>query len=261
MGIIEYLRTDRAGGVRLKDEYRKQLTGKLNGYLEFLNYMRLDNKHFSESYSFDIKSRSPRSNPYFDGETMLCMIRAAKYLGYANLIPLIEDSAMVMAKHYTIDRWRWDHDSRKTKGFFQWGSMAFWEYQDAGWTNSEVFADCVLALSWWMLHTHRTLERTGNTAYAYEGIIHAYLVAKSRNNQAALNDLGNTIDKGLFKLTSWQVGGPLQSNNEFLASNQTNDPLATGGIMNGRQDARLRIDVTQHQMHAVILALNYVYND
>ena len=95
-----------------------------------------------------------------------------------------------------------------TKGFFQWSCMAFWEYQDAGWKNAETFGDYVLAIAWWMIHTHRTLERTRNTAYAYEGIIHAYLLAKTLNHQAALNDLANTIDIGLYKLTKWQVGGP-----------------------------------------------------
>ena len=148
-----------------------------------------------------------------------------------------------------------------TKGFFQWSCMAFWEYQDAGWKNAETFGDYVLAIAWWMIHTHRTLERTRNTAYAYEGIIHAYLLAKTRNHQAALNDLANTIDIGLYKLTKWQVGGPLQSRNKFLRANQTSDPLAIGGIMNHRREAPLRIDVTQHQMHAVILALNLVYNE
>jgi UDP-N-acetylmuramoyl-tripeptide--D-alanyl-D-alanine ligase len=190
------------------------------------------------------------------------MIKAAKYLGYNNLIPLIEDSAMVMANYYTIHQWRYDPDSKLTKGFFQWSCMAFWEYQDAGWKNAETFSDYVLTIAWWMIHTHRTLERTRNTAYAYEGIIHAYLLAKTRNHQAALNDLANTIDIGLYKLTKWQVGGPLQSRNKFLRANQTSsDPLAIGGIMNHRRKAPLRIDVTQHQMHAVILALNFVYDE
>ena len=208
LGIIEYLRTENSGLVKLTDEYRGDLIRKLNGYIEFLQFMRLENKHFSRSYSLIAKIKSPSFSPYFDGEIMLCMIKAAKYLGYNNLIPLIEDSAMVMANYYTIHQWRFDPDSKLTKGFFQWSCMAFWEYQDAGWKNAETFGDYVLAIAWWMIHTHRTLERTRNTAYAYEGIIHAYLLAKTLNHQAVLNDLANTIDIGLYKLTKWQVGGP-----------------------------------------------------
>jgi UDP-N-acetylmuramoyl-tripeptide--D-alanyl-D-alanine ligase len=223
--------------------------------------MLLENKHFSSGYSLRNRNKFQVFSPYFDGEAMLCLVKAAKYLGYTEMIPLIEDSAMVLAKHYTIDQWRKDPDSKQTKGFFQWSCMAFWEYQDAGWKNAETLGDYVLSLAWWMIHTHHTLQRTRNTAYAYEGIVHAYQLAKIRNQVTALNELAYTIDKGLFKLTSWQVGGPLQSQNSFLTANPTNDPLAIGGIMNHRKEAPLRIDVTQHQMHSIILALKYVYTE
>ena len=259
LAIIEYLRTEKSGDVKLAGEYREELISKLNGYIEFLKFMHLKNGHFSSDYSLIDGAKGGDFNPYFDGEVLLCLTKAAKYLGYKNLIPLIEDSALAMAKFYTVDQWRNNPDSFLTKGFFQWSCMAFWEYQDAGWKNSEVFGDYVLALSWWMIHTHRTLERTRNTAYAYEGIIPALLVAKSRQHDAAINDLSNTIDIALYKLTTWQVGGPLLTQNEFLMANQTSDPLAVGGIMNHSNVPLLRIDVTQHQMHAVSLALKYLY--
>ena len=139
--------------------------------------------------------------------------------------------------------------------------MAFWEYQDAGWRGSDIYRDYVLSMAWWMIHTHRTLQRTRNTAYAYEGLIHAYRLAKELNHQAALHELKYVIDKGLLKLTSWQVGGPLQRHNPFLVSNPTDDPLAIGGVMNHSSEAPLRFDVAQHQMHSVILALKYVYTE
>jgi UDP-N-acetylmuramoyl-tripeptide--D-alanyl-D-alanine ligase len=261
VAIIDYLRSDTTGELKIPNEYREELTAKLNGYIEFLKFMRLKNGHFSSGYSLGKKAKRGDFNPYADGEALLCLIKAAKYGGYVTLISLIEDSALAIAKDYTVDQWQNDPDSPLTKGFFQWSCMAFWEYQDAGWKNSEVFGDYVLALSWWMVHTHRTLERTRNTAYAYEGIIPALLVAKSRQDEAAINDLSNTIDIALHKLTAWQVSGPLQSQNEFLMANQTNDPLAVGGIINDSSGLLLRIDVTQHQMHAVILALKYVYTN
>ena len=259
LSIIEYLRTEKAGKVKLSDAYRKTLTGNLEGYLEFLKSMRLEDKHFSRTYTPQTEYKWRRWSPYFDGETMLCLIKAAKYLGYTDLVPLIEDSAMVLAKEYTLDQWRLDPDSDLTKGFFQWSCMAFWEYQDAGWKDADTLGDYVLTMAWWMVHTHETLGRNRNTAYAYEGIIHAYRLAQAREDDAALNELAHTIDEALFKLTSWQVGGPLQSENAFLTANPTNDPLAVGGIMNHRKEAPLRIDVTQHQMHAVILARRYIY--
>ncbi len=122
-----------------------------------------------------------------------------------------------------------------------------------------MLGDLTLTLGWWMIHVHRTLERRRNTAYAYEGLIQAYRVAAERDDRAAIDELGDVIDAGLTKLTSWQVGGPLAYRNEFLAAHATDDPLAVGGVMNHRREAPLRIDVTQHQMHAVILALENAY--
>jgi len=261
LAIIDYLRTEKDGNVKIQDEYRKELISKLNGYIEHLKYMRLYNMHFSSEYNLISQNKSSRYKPNSDGETILCFVKAAKYLGYTYLIPLIEESAVVMAKSYTIDQWKRNPDSKLTKGFFHWSCMAFWEYQDAGWKHSDFFSDYILTLAWWMIHTHNTLKRTKNTAYAYEGIIHAYLIAKKRDNQPALNDLFYTIDKGLYKLTSWQVGGPLEYENEFLTTIPTDYPISIGGIMNKRNSPFLRIDVTQHQMHTVILALKYVYNE
>jgi len=261
LAIIDFLRTIDDNQISLEPEYRKKLKAYLDGYLKHLAYMYLPNKHFSQSYNLRTKSKTSTFSPYFDGETILCLIKAAKYLGYQELIPLIENSAMPLAKHYTVDQWLKDPDSNKTKGFFQWSCMAFWEYQDAGWKDADFFGDYVLSLAWWMVYTHHTLWRTRNTAYAYEGIIHAYRIAKKRGLKDALRDLTYTIDEGLYKLTSWQVGGPLDFANNFLSSNPTDDRLAIGGIMNHRREPRLRIDVTQHQMHAVILALRHVFNE
>ncbi|HYW79592.1 MAG TPA: hypothetical protein VE890_08445 [Thermoguttaceae bacterium] len=260
LAIIETLRADTEGRIRLDDIYRTELNAQLDGYLAMLKYLRMPNGHFAQSFSLRFGRKLPLSSPYFDGESLLCLIQAAKYLHRNNLIPLIEESAMAMARHYTLEAWQDDPDSAQTKGFFQWSCMAFWEYQDAGWRDSPVFADCVVSLAHWMIHTHRTLSRTRNTAYAYEGIIPAWQLAVAQGDHAAAEDLAYTIDTGLTKLTSWQVGGPLQTSNPFLLAHPTTDPLAIGGIMNHSEEAPLRIDVTQHQTHAVIMALENVYS-
>lgn len=259
LSIIEYLRTDNDAKIGLPVKYKKELKSKLDGYISFLKWLRLDNLHFSRDYSLLTKTKKNRFSPYFDGETMLCLIKASKYLDYKDLVPFIEESAMVLAKEYTIDEWVKNPDSDQTKGFFQWSCMTYWEYFDAGYKNAETFGDYVLGMGWWMLHTHKTLTRSRNTAYAYEGILSAYKVAVTRKNEAAISDLFYTIDKGLYKLTSWQVGGPLMNKNPFLMDHPTTDPLAVGGIMNHKRKAPLRIDVTQHQMHAVIMALKNAY--
>lgn len=259
LAIIEYLRTENTGSTLIDTGRRKDLSYHLSGYLKFLEYMNLGDGHFSEAIDINTGKRSHDSNPYFNGETLLCLIKAARYLGYTELIPLIDDTAMLMAKRYTIDAWREETDSPLTKGFYQWGSMAFWEYQDAGWKHKDLLGDCILVMAWWMINIHHTLARTRNTAYAYEGLIYAYQLARDRGLNQAAESLFSTIDRGLYKLTSWQVEGPLVVLNAYLLGHRTNDPWAIGGIMNHEAEAPLRIDVTQHQMHAVILALKYVY--
>lgn len=261
LGIIEYLLTDRAGLVKLDDKYRDKLEQYLHGYIQHLLSLQLRNAHFGDSYisTENTKFISGKFNPYADGEVLLAFIKAAKYLGYDELLPVFQDSALLIAKDYTMNQWPRDPDSNLTKGFYQWSSMAFWEYQDAGWEDSEYYADYVVNMAWWMIFTHRTLQRTRNTAYAYEGIIPAYQIANARNNETAKSTLSFTIDRGFSKITSWQVGGPLENRNKFLSSFDEFPPIAIGGIMNHRREPLLRIDVTQHQMHAVILALKYRY--
>jgi len=259
LALIDYLTLEKKGIIKLNSEYKQKLNKYLNGYLNHLKSIRLDNKHFSSHYSLKSQTHVDKFDPYSDGETLLAFIKAAKYLGHAELIPIIEESAIIMAKYYTYDQWIHNYDSPKTKGFFQWSCMAFWEYQDAGWKDSEFYRQYILSLAWWMINIHKTLYRTANTAYVYEGIIPALLIARDEKMKNVISDLEYTIDRALYKLTSWQVAGPLQSENLFLLNNPTKNDKAIGGVMNYKNRPVLRIDVTQHQMHAVIWALKYVY--
>ena len=259
LAIVEYLRANPAADHAKPDA--AALRAKLDGYLAYLGYMqeRASGPHFAQAWSPEHQRVDASSSPYADGEALLALVKAAKYLGRRRLIPIIESVAPRLAWFYTVGCWRTHRDSKTTKGFFQWGSMAFWEHQDAGWKHAALLGDAVLALSHWMIWVHQTLQRPGNTAYAYEGIIHAYQIARARKLFGAARMLAATIDRGLYKLTSWQVGGPLAQENTFLASQRELPPMAVGGVLNAQNAPLLRIDVTQHQMHAVQLALTRVY--
>jgi hypothetical protein len=265
LAIIEYLETDQ----EIPSDYRHKLTTHLDGYLGFLQWMQLDKGRFAKTYDVVTGSRVRFSSPYYDGETLLCLAKAARYLGKTELVSVVERAARATSETYTIEAWVKNPDAKSTKGFFQWGSMAFVEYYQSRWKDYELFGDVTLALSWWMIYTHKTLERRLNTAYAVEGLISAYRIAKERGDAAACVDLLYVIDTMLYKLTSWQIKGPLSEKNEFLVQNSMQDGWASGGVMNaaGPSEAprpgttyhELRVDVTQHQMHAVILALRHVY--
>ncbi len=265
LSIVEYLMTP----APLDDAYKAELEEKLDGYLRFLQWMQRDNGHIAKEYRHPTKTKTNRSSPYYDGESLLCLCKAARELGKDWLVPTIEEAAPAMARTYTIDSWAKDPDSNRTKGFYQWGSMSFVEYYIAQWKDYELFGDIAVSLGWWMTHAHHTLRKNRNHAYAVEGLISAWRIANMRGDVEAQTDLLYTLDRSLHKLGSWQINGPLAKNNSFLKKNPTDDPMAHGGVMNARRPSgadvkkdvshQLRIDVTQHQMHATTLALEEVY--
>jgi len=135
--------------------------------------------------------------------------------------------------------------------------MTYYEIATTDWGKPLDFDQIVIDLADWMIDVHKTLERSRNTAYAYEGIIHAYELARRNKDKQHMDKLLDTMDRGLYKLISWQIHGPIE--NEYLREHPTNDRYAVGGVMNHSREPLLRIDVTQHMMHAVILARRYVY--
>jgi UDP-N-acetylmuramoyl-tripeptide--D-alanyl-D-alanine ligase len=149
-----------------------------------------------------------------------------------------------------------DPDSDTTKGYYQWSSMAFFEIATSDFPHAEDYASVVIELADWVIDEHKILTRLRNTAYAYEGITHAYELARRRRDAAHTAKFACTIDVGMQRLLSWQVGGPAP--NRYTTTSQT-DARTLGGVQNTAFDAPLRIDVTQHQMHATQLALEYVY--
>jgi len=253
LSIIDFLRSSEDTNMELKNE----LWSDLDKYLDFLVSLRMENGQFYQSYDHETGIGYGGSSPYFDGESLLALTKAAKYLNKDELKPIILESANATYQNNVVNALQDNPDSSTTKGFFQWGCISYYELATSDWQNTEGYSDIVISLSDWMIDVHKTLERTRNTAYAYEGIIHAYELARVNGDKNHTEKFASVIDEGLYKLTSWQVGGPIQ--NEYLQNHSTSDILAIGGVMNHKEEPPLRIDVTQHQMHAVILARRYVY--
>ena len=254
---IELLRSLEEKGIPEKervDQYRSVL----DGYIAFLVKARDKNGLWHSRYSTLTGKPYGPSSPYFDGESLLALTKAVKYLGMKYLIPVIISSAesgYVLNVREALEK---DPDSNITKGYFQWASMSYYELADLGLDNSDSYGERLMELSDWMIDVHKTLRRTRNTAYAYEGIIHAYQWARTKDYSSKADKYRDTIERGLGKLSTWQVGSPVA--NSFIRKHPTADPLAIGGVQNHRSESPLRIDVTQHQMHAVILARRYVFD-
>jgi len=253
LSLIDFLRSDELSN----DSLRSELHLHLDRYMNFLLSLRMQNGLFHQNYYHQNGSGFGDSSPYFDGETLLAMCKAYNYMDRTDLKPMIIETAEQCHKNYIIEALQRDADSSTTKGFFQWGIMSYYEMLQTEWKGLDQYPEIIIDLADWMIDVHKTLDRTRNTAYAYEGIIHAYGTAQQVGDGFHELKFKQVIDEGLYKLTSWQVGGPIP--NEYLQNNPTTDPIALGGIMNHKEEPYLRIDVTQHQMHAVILALNHVY--
>ena len=175
LSIIETLRAPKY----LDVGFQKRLESDLDKYLKFLVSVRTGKGRFHKSYTYEEGRGFGRSpSPYFDGESLLALVKAAKYLGKDELRPLIIESADAMYELHVVKALKRDPDSKKTKGFFQWGAMSYFELATSGWQETEKYAEIVIDLADWMIDVHCTLERTRNTAYAYEGIIHAYEIAQ-----------------------------------------------------------------------------------
>ncbi len=230
----------------------------LDTYLQYLQHLELETGGWGARYLVTANERDSAASPYFDGETLLLYCKAARYMGRKELIPKIERTALRLAERYTVTAWRSDPMSNDTKGFCQWGCLAFAEHVEAGWQNADVVGDAAMALSWWLIDRHEIESRRGNTAYAVEGLLGGYRVARKRGDIAAMQALRGICERLLSRLISWQIGGPQQDRNDFLASNVI-DPRATGGILSAEDTGFVRIDVVQHQAHAMLMALELLF--
>jgi hypothetical protein len=250
---IEYLRAAR----ELPNEQRELLDKRLDEYLRLLTQSILKSGLWPGDYELTKCQAQGSPSSYYDGEALLALVKAMKYLSRRQLLP----TAMLAAaggKRLNIDEpLAAETDSDVTKGYYQWSSMAFYELATSDFPDTKVYGDTLLELADWVIDTHRILTRNRNTGYAYEGIVHAYAFAKRRGDAARAAKYGCVIDLGLEHLLSWQVGSPLA--NRYTAAASPGDKQAIGGVQNEAFDSALRIDVTQHQLHALQLARQYVY--
>lgn len=223
----------------------------LDGYLAQLVASRQKAGGFASRYVHtDGRPLGPPS-PYYDGESLLALVKVARYLGRRDLLPLALAEAESGYRRHVVQPRLKEPDPKTTKGYYQWHSMALWELTTWSATSSEAdWGERLIELATWMLRAHRVLQRRRNTAYAFEGIVPAYAIAHQRGDARAA-ELACAIEEGLGKLSSWQVGSPTA--NATIRSHKP-DERAMGGVQNHAREPLLRVDVTQHQMHALVLA-------
>jgi UDP-N-acetylmuramoyl-tripeptide--D-alanyl-D-alanine ligase len=237
-------------GAELPPGRKAELEQHLSELLTMIRGQRSPEGGFHGHYTMDGVGYG-KANPYADGECLLALVKAANHLGRADLLPeAVQWAREDQVRNVQTPRAA-DPDPDTTKGYYQWVSMAWWELAHSTEADAEPWGEWLMELAVWMIDEHRTLKRQRNTSYAYEGIVPAYAWAKAKGDPRAAK-FRCVIDQGLRKITSWQLGHSLA--NDFVAKASPDDQRAWGGIQNAKNEAPLRIDVTQHQMHAIILA-------
>jgi hypothetical protein len=252
LSYIEYLSAAR----ELPAERRTLHETRLSEYLTMLTASVNPDGLWFGNYDASTCAASGPASPYSDGEALLTLVKAARYAGHHELHPLILRTAEAGHQLNVVAALEQDPDSDTTKGYYQWSSMSYYELATSGWPDTERFGKFLLDLADWQIDVHKTLTRVRNTGYAYEGIIPAYDWARKKGDPRA-DKFACVIDLALGRLLSWQVGGPLASS--FTRRVSAGERLAVGGVQNEARAPALRIDVTQHQMHALIFAKNLVY--
>jgi len=251
LALIDFLRAEPV-------DAHVPLRQQLDEYLLCLRSLERADHRFYGQYLLSSGEGAGASSPYFDGEILLALVKAARHLQHEELQPLVLRAAEATYATYAREALDQRRDDPKTKGYFQWACLAFAELHASQWPDTQQYAQRAIELAQWMIDVHRTLDRSLNTAYAYEGIISAYELAQSVGDATAQAQFRRVIETGLAKLSTWQVGSAHA--NAYLRGQSVYHASCTGGILTADKNPWLRIDTTQHQMHAVILARKYVWH-
>lgn len=244
----------------LPEDVLQRFRLQLDVHLRYLRSMEMPDGSWARVYDVPTGFREPVASPYYDGECLLAYCKAARYLGKTELIPRINAALPKLIERYTIACWQPGGDRELSKGFYQWGCMAFNEYQEAGWEpHADLARHSALALSWWLIYENQLAARQGNTSYAIEGLVATWNCAKAMNDQVAMATIRRTCEDIMGNLVSCQYGGPLMKLNPYLSSLEKVPPKAFGGITTAKNSPIVRIDTVQHQVHAMLMMLKTFY--
>lgn len=243
------------GYLELVKAGRREYAAPLRGLLAYLAAARGPSGTFRDQYRPAKRAFGTRSNPYADGEALLALAKNRAVLGDHTYDGLLDAAAGKLR-----DRWYASDETDDKKGFYQWGTMAFYWIARADPTRARAWQDVILKYADWQVLEHKTLGRTRNTSYAVEGLATAFAVAHARSDRTRMRSLRYTILKTHARAISAQIGHPLSRHNPFVQAiprARRESARLRGGFLNGHADPTLRIDVTQHALHAILLTLEH----
>jgi len=257
---------------------KQALETQLDGYLRAILAARTGKNNFYKYYDGKTGKHFGASSPYYDGECLLALVKAAKYLGHDHLWPQIKAAAEAgwkknvrpglnaaegkIGSNGQLEFAQMGKDagydaSKRMKGYYQWGSMAWYELMGMEDPEFAKYAQRTLRYGDWL--NARNPGNTVNMGYAFEGLIPAFVTAVREGDQEKERKFACAIREGVANLHSLQVGHtkahdlaePLAKTSDAKLEK---DERAQGGAQGTRASAALRIDTTQHQLHALLMA-------
>ena len=183
----------------------------------------------------------------------------AVYLGREELreqlLQSVEAAHQIYIARVLVD----DTGTQATNVYYRWASLTYFALATSGWPEAQVYGDRLIALSQWMVGSRFRLNNSDHLAYVYQGMVLAYELAVRRGNRDLAQSLGCALESGLDSLTRFQLG--TYRHREFVGDTDQLNPRAIGGVQLSEDSSRLRIDVTQQQVHLAILARRYLLTE
>jgi hypothetical protein len=253
LALQDFLAADHPLDPKLRAKYERDLAATV----KFLLSLRRPDGFFHSGYDCADGRGLGAPEPYADGEVLLVLVRAFKDAKDPAQRKLVTDSAAAMYVRYVRTAIQVNPANEETKGFYQWGSMAFYHLYRTAWPGTAAYAPRTIAMARWMTDVHDVLSKPRNTGYAFEGLAVAWDLARLTGDDRNQRRIAAAIDAGMSKLLSWQVGSPLAG--AAIPDTFRVTPRTKGGILTEPDDPRLRIDTVQHQMHAALLVRQLLF--
>lgn len=239
---------------------RKRYEADRAAEIRFLLSLRIGGGRFASGYASEDGRPAAPPSPYADGEALLAMAKVARETKDEILRDAVLTSAAAMYAEYVRSALRADPDSPDARAFYQWGSMAFYELYISGWPDTKPYAARTIAMARWMIDHQRIVRAPGNAAHAFEGLAVAWELAGLIKDARSQSHIESAIDTGLGKLMTWQIGSP-RADQSIVPEQFAKPAKAVGGVVSAPKSPLIRIDTVQHQVHAMILARQFMFRE
>mmetsp|Transcript_3137 Transcript_3137/g.5620 ORF Transcript_3137/g.5620 Transcript_3137/m.5620 type:complete len:483 (+) Transcript_3137:99-1547(+) len=243
---------------KLNDTEIAELKGHLDGYLKTILAAATKKHTFHGFYDKDGKPFGP-SSPYYDGEALLALIKAAKYLDRDDLWPEIKEFAKGGYRKNVRPGLTWkikngdvEQALRRLQGYYQWGTMSWYELLSSGGNRYAKYAKYAKRSLKYVDWLNQKLGHRAYKGYAFEGVLPAFVIAVVKKDLVHQRALACKIRAGITALLGIQVSHALAKG--LARKAPRNDERAVGGCQGSQVSSALRIDNTQHQLHAMLMA-------